>query len=155
MKHLFFIGCAMTILISISCKKDSVDAAKNYCSHCGIDTPAAAHWQAIYITDSNWTRQGQHVFKSDLTELIIRAGASVSEVYALQLQNEGAVFEFFPCCQVSVHGGELSGSIDTTGNEETCTLTFSYSEHDAYSGQIPDPGMAPFQSIVVKVWLWK
>lgn len=93
--------------------------------------------------------------ESDLTQLINEADASVSEVYALQFVNEGMLFEFFPCCQVSCYGGELSGAVYSTGDNKTCTLTFTYSDQDAYSGELPNPSFAPFQSIVIKVWLWK
>jgi hypothetical protein len=151
MKHLFFTGCIMIILISIACKKDSVSKVTHVCPDCKIEQ----HLRAIYITDSNWVGQGQNVLKSDLTQLINEAGDSVSEVYALQFVNEGMLFQFFPCCQISCHGGELSGDIYSTGNNKTCTLTFTYSDQDAHSGEMPNPGFPPFQSIVVKVWLWK
>jgi hypothetical protein len=155
MKHLYFFACAIIMLISISCKKDSVNNVTHICNPCITDTSFEQHRKVIYITDSNWVGQGQRVFKSDLTQILKEAGATVSEVYALQLVNEGIEFQVFPCCPVNFHGGELSGSIYTTGDEKTCTLTFTYTDHDVHSGEQPNPGIAPFQSIVVKVWLWK
>jgi hypothetical protein len=153
MKHLFFFGCTIIILISISCKKDLVKEDHSVCQNCKvIDSPTTLSLKTIYINDSNWNRQGQRVFKSDLTGLLNEAGATVSEVYSLQLVNENILFQIFPCCQVSFKGGELSGSVYSTGNEETCTLTFSYSDQDAHAGEF---GGLPFQSILVKVWLWK
>ena len=155
MKHLFFTGCTMIILMFIACKKDSVNNLTHICGDCKIDSPSVQHLRAIYITDSNWVGQGQHILKSDLTQLINEAGDSVSEVYALQFVNEGSLFQFFPCCQISCHGGELSGAVYSTGNNKTCTLTFTYSDQDAHNGELPNPGFPPFQSIVIKVWLWK
>jgi hypothetical protein len=155
MKLLFFTGCTLIILISMACRKDSVNNVTHICIDCKIDTPSVQHWSAIYVTDSNWVGQGQHVLKSDLTQLINEAGASVSEVYALQFVNEGMLFQFFPCCQINCHGGELSGAVYSTGNNKTCTLTFTYSDQDVQSGELPNPGFVPFQSVVIKVWLWK
>lgn len=153
MKQLFFIGCALIILISISCKKDIVKEDHSVCPNCKvIDSPTALSLKSIYITDSNWARQGQRVFKSDLTQLINDAGETVSDVYALQLVNETVLFEIFPCCQINYKGGELSGAVYSTGNEQTCTLTFSYSDQDEHGGEY---GGLPFQSILVKVWLSK
>jgi hypothetical protein len=145
----------MIILISLSCKKDSVNNDTHVCTPCITDTSSVEHRQAIYITDSNWVGQGQHVLNSDLTQLIKEAGATVSEVYALQLVNEGIVSQFFPCCAVSFHGGELSGAVYATGDEKTCTLTFTNRDQYAYNGERSNSGTVPFQSIVVKVLLWK
>jgi hypothetical protein len=155
MKRLFFIGCTMVILISISCKKDSVNDVTHACNPCITDTPSGPHLKTIYITDSNWVGQGQYVFKSDLTQLIKETGAAVNEVYALQLVNAGMEFQFFPCCPIIFHGGALSGSVYSTGDEKTCTLTFTYTDQNAHNGERPNPGLVPFQSIEVKVWLWK
>jgi hypothetical protein len=147
MKHLYFFACAIIMLISISCKKNTLNSFP--------DTPSVSHLETIYINDSNWVRQGQYVFKSDLTQLINEAGASVSEVYSLQLIDENSLFQIFPCCQVSFKGGELSGSVYSTGNEETCTLTFNYPDQDMHFGEFRNSGGLPFQSTKIKVWLWK
>jgi hypothetical protein len=149
MKHLFFFGCAMIILISISCKKDSVNADNIHCNPCKTDSPVSL--KVIYITDSNWDQQGQRVYKSDLTQLITDAGATVSEVYSLELVNEDVLFQFFPCCQINFKGGQLSGAIYSTGDEKTCTLTFGYADQNVHAGEF---GGLPFRSIVIKVSLW-
>jgi hypothetical protein len=151
MKHLYFFACAAITLISVSCKKDYVGTA-NYPKP---DSPSVSAWKIIYVTDSNWSKEGQHVFKSDLTAIINDAGTSVNEVYSMQLVNEGSLFQFFPCCQLSYMGGHLSASVYSTADKEICTLTFNYYESDAHSGELPNPAIVPFQSILVKVWLWK
>ena len=156
MKHLFFFGCAIIILISISCKKELVKEDHSACPTCKvIDSPTTLSLKTIYVIDSNWARQGQYVFKSDLTQFINQAGASVSEVYSLQLVDESILYQIFPCCQVNFKGGELSGSVYSTGNEETCTLTFSYSDQDMHVGELGNSGGLPYHSIEIKVWLWK
>jgi hypothetical protein len=156
MKHIYSISCAIFILISISCKKDSVNKDQSACLNCkAVDSPSNTSSKSIYIIDSNWVRQGQLIFKSDLTQLIHDAGATVSEVYSMQIVNESTLFQFFPCCQVSFMGGELSGSVYSTGEEETCTLTFSYYNQDMHNGEFPNSGILPFQSVLIKVWLWK
>ena len=152
MKHLYFFAYSMILLISISCKKDVTNSFKYQCNSCTADTPSVSHSKIFYITDSNWVRQGQQVYKSDLTQLINDAGGTVSELYALQLINETELFQFFPCCQIYYKGGELSGAVYSTGNEKICTLTFTYSDQDAHAGEFAG---LPFQSILVKVWLWK
>ena len=152
MKHVYFLACAMIMLISVSCKKDAVNSFKDQCNPCTADTPSALHSKTVYITDSNWVRQGQQVYKSDLTQLINESGATVNEVYALQLIDETASFEFYPCCQINYKGGELSAAVYLTGSEKICTATFSYSDQDAHAGEFAG---LPFQSILVKVWLWK
>jgi hypothetical protein len=129
-----------------------VNSVKYQCNPCTPDTPSVSHSKIIYITDSNWARQGQQAFKSDFTQLLNEAGVTVDEVYALQIISETIPFEIFPCCQINYKGGELSGSVYTTGNEKICTLTFSYSDQDAHAGEFSG---LPFQSILVKVWLWK
>ena len=151
MKHLFFFACVMTLLISISCKKDYVGTT----TYPKPDSPAAEAWKTIYVTDSNWSREGQREFKSDLTAFINNAGAAVGDVYSMELVNEGSLFQFFPCCQLSCLGGRLSASVYATADKEICTLTFNYTDLDAHSGELPNPRMVPFQSIVIKVWLWK
>ena len=151
MKHLFLTGCAIIILISISCKKDSVSAA-NYPKP---DSPSLSAWKTVYITDSNWITEGERVFESDLTAIINDAGASVNEVYSMELADEGSSFQFFPCCQLSYMGGHLSASIYSTADKETCTLSFNYYDMDTHSGELPNPWKVPFQSVVIKVWLWK
>jgi hypothetical protein len=156
MKHLFFTGCTIIILISMSCKKDLLKEDLSICPNCKvIDSPNASSLTTININDSNWVRQGQFVFKSDLTQLIKEAGASVSEVYSLQLVDENDLFQIFPCCKVSFKEGELSGSVYTTGNEETCTLTFTYSDQNMHFGEFRNSSGLPFQSTEIKVWLWK
>ena len=156
MKHLFFFGCAIIILISISCKKDSVKEDYSACPNCKVtDSPSVLSLETIDINDSNWVRQGQYVFKSDLTQLINEAGASVSQLYALQVMDENIGFQIFPCCQVGFKGGELSASVYSTGNEKTCTLTFNYPDQDMYFGEFRNSGGLPFQSTEIKVWLWK
>ena len=156
MKHLFFFGCTIIILISISCEKDLAKENHSVCPNCKvIDSPNSLSLKTIYINDSNWTRQGQYVFKSDLTQLINEAGASVSEVYSLQLIDENSLFQIYPCCQVSFKGGQLSGSVYSTGDEKTCTLTFSYSDQDMHFGEFRNSGGLPFVSTEIKVWLWK
>ena len=151
MKHLFISVCMMTLLILISCKKNSV--VSTY--YPKPDSPSVSAWKTIYITDSNWSGEGQHEFKSDLTAFINNAGAAVGDVYSMELVNEGSLFQFFPCCQLSCLGGHLSASVYTTNDKEICTLTFNYTDLDAHSGELPNPRMVPFQSIVIKVWLWK
>src|SRR5436305_15348391 len=111
MKRLLSLGCAIIVLISISCKKDSADQITHVCTQCITDTPSVSHLKIIQIIDSNWVAQDPYVFKSDLTQLIKEAGEAVSDVYVLQLINGATEFQFFPCCPLSFHGGELSGSI--------------------------------------------
>ena len=156
MKHLFFTGCAMIILVFSSCKKDLMREDLSVCPNCKvIDSPTALTLKTFYIEDSSWVRQGQYVFKSDLTRFINEAGASVREVYCLQLIDENALFQIYPCCQVNFKDGELSAAIYSTGDEETCTLTFGYSDQDMHFGELRNSGGLPFQSTEIKVWLWK
>jgi hypothetical protein len=155
MKRLFFLGCTIAILLSVSCKKDSADRVKNVCAQCITDTSSGLHLETIHIIDSSWAAQGSYIFKSDLTQLIKQAGAAVSEVYALQLDNQGMESQFFPCCPVSFDGGELSGSIYSTGTDKTCTLTFTFPDHEAHNGERFNSTIVPFESVRIKVWLWK
>ena len=156
MKHLFFFGCTIIILISISCKKDSVKQDYSDCANCkAIDSPTALSIQSFNINDSNWARQGQYVFKSDLTQLINAAGASVSELYALEIIDGNSGFQIYPCCQADFKGGELSASVYSTGNEKTCTLTFNFPDQDMYFGEFRNSGGLPFQSTEIKAWFWK
>jgi hypothetical protein len=156
MKHLFFFGCTIIILISTSCKKDSIKDDHAVCANCKVtDSPTVLSIQTFNISDSNWARQGQYVFKSDLTQLINAAGASVNELYALELIDGNSGFQIYPCCQTGFKGGNISASVYSTGNEKTCTLTFNFPDQDMYFGEFRNSGGLPFQSIEIKVWVWK
>jgi len=155
MKHLFFFGCTIIILISFSCKKE---LAKDHsvCPNCkATDSPAVLTLRTIHINDSSWVRQGQYVIKSDITPLINEAGGSVSELYALQLIDENSLFQIYPCCQVSFKGGEISASVYSTGNENTCILTFYYPDQDMHFGEFRNSGGLPFHSTEIIVWFWQ
>ena len=156
MKYLFFSGCAIIILISISCKKDLVKENHSVCPNCKVtDSPAVLSLKTIDINDSNWVRQGQYVFNSDLTSLINKAAGSVSELYALEIIDGNSGFQIFPCCDAAFKGGELSATVNSTGNEKTCILTFNYPDQDMHFGEFRNSGGLPFQSTEIKVWLWK
>jgi hypothetical protein len=157
MKHIQLISCIFIFLISTSCKKEGPDFVQNDCSTCGSKDSTASHETstAIYINDSNWVRQGQNIFKSDLTPLLQQAGTTVSQVYSLQIVNQSSLLQFFPCCQVNYMGGSISGSVYSSGDNETCTLTFSFSDQNTYYGQTPNGGSLPFSSVLVKVGIWK
>jgi hypothetical protein len=156
MKHLFLFGCAIIILISMSCKKDSIKEDHADCANCKVtDSPTALSIQSFTIHDSNWARQGQYVFNSDLTRLIKAAGASVNELYALEVIDGNSGFQIYPCCPAPFKDGELSASVYSVSNEKTCTLTFHFPDQDMYFGEFRNSGGLPFQSIEIKVWFWK
>lgn len=156
MKHLFFFGCAIVILISISCKKDLVKDDHSVCPDCKVtDSPTVLSLKTIHINDSNWVRQGQYLFQSDLTPLINEAGGSASRLYALELMDGNSGFQIYPCCQAAFKGGELSASVYSTGNEKTCIVSFSYPDQDMHFGEFRNSGGLPFHSTEIMVWLWQ
>jgi hypothetical protein len=57
MKHLFFTGCTLIILLFSSCKKELLEKDLSVCPNCKLtDSPTALSLETFYINDSSWER---------------------------------------------------------------------------------------------------
>jgi hypothetical protein len=153
MKHMnsisISISCFFIILLSSACKKDSLNAGPPPCNNCN-----KVILSSLLINDSNWVRQDDGNYASDLTKIIEHAGASVSQVYAMDIAGEYPVLEIFPEINGDYMRGTLSGSVNLSKNEGTCTITFEFSKEE-HEGEVHPAGSLPFKSVEIEVFLVK
>jgi hypothetical protein len=153
MKHLnsvcISISCIIIMSLSISCKKDPVATSTPPCPSC--DTLALT---TMLIEDSSWARQDNGNYTSDITWTIERSGASVSQVYAMNITSGNVAQPVFPQVSASYMGGTVSGSIDPSKNHSTCTLTFEFSKEE-HEGEIRPNTSLPFKSVEIELFFVK
>ena len=153
MKHLnsicISISCLFIILLSISCRKDSFTAGPPPCTTC--DTLSIS---TLLIKDSDWVRQNNWSYTSDLTWIIIQSGAAISQVYEIYISNNNVLQEIFPGVSTNYMDGTLYGSVDLTKNYPTCKLTFA-STYEENEGEVRPITSLPFKSVEIEVILAK
>jgi hypothetical protein len=137
------------ILLTTSCKKDSPISSPPACTTCNHPTLST-----MLIKDSIWVRQEDGNYTSDITKIIEQTGASVSQVYAMDLAGGNPVLEIFPQTNGDFMGGSLSGSVNLSKNEGTCTITFEFSKEE-HEGEVHPAGSLPFNSVEIEVFLVK
>ncbi len=151
MKHLksicILISCIFIILLSISCRKDSFIVSPPPCAKCDTLTIST-----MSINDSNWIRQDDGSYTSDITWIIERSGASVSQVYGINISNESIPLEVFPKVSANYMNGTLYGSVDPSKNHGTCILTFEFSTEE-HEGEVHPATSLPFKSVEIEVLL--
>ncbi len=153
MKHLnsicISISCLFIILLSISCKKDSFIADPPSCTTCNTPTIST-----MLINDSDWVRQDNWSYTSDLTWIIIGSGAAISQVSGIYITNNNILQEIFPGVPTNYMGGAINGSVDLTKNYPTCKLTFASSD-EGHEGEVHPITSLPFKSVEIEVVLAK
>jgi hypothetical protein len=151
MKHMnsisISIGCFLIILLSASCNKDSLNAGPSTCINCN-----KVILSSLLINDSNWVRQDDGNYTSDLTMIIEHAGASVSQVYAMDVAGEDPVLKIFPEINGDYMRGILSGSVNLSKNKSTCVITYEFSKEE-HEGEVHPAGPLPFKSVEIEVFL--
>jgi hypothetical protein len=152
MKHLksicISISCIFIILLTISCRKDSFNADTPPCTTCDTLTIST-----LLINDSDWVRQNDWSYTSDLTWIIIQSGADISQVYEIYIANDNVLQEIFPEVSTNYMDGTLYGSVDLTKNYPTCKITFASSEE--HEGEVHPLTTLPFKSVNIEVVLAK
>jgi hypothetical protein len=153
MKHLNF-TCTLVIsffiiLLSTSCKKDSVVTSTPPCTTC--DTLSVS---TLLINDSDWVRQNNYSYTSDLTWIIKQSGAAISQVYGMYISNDNILQEIFPGVSTNYMDGIIYGSVDLTKDYPTCKLTFTYSNEE-HEGEVHPITSLPFKSVEIEVLLAK
>jgi hypothetical protein len=153
MKHLnsicISIGCLFIILLSISCKKDSFIADPPPCTTCDTLTIST-----LLINDSNWVKQNDWSYTSDLTWLIIQSGAAISQVYEIYISNDNVLQEIFPGVSTDYMDGSMYGSVDLNKGYPTCKLTFASSSEE-HEVEVHPITSLPFKSVEIEVILAK
>ncbi len=153
MKHLnsicISISCLFIILLSISCRKDSFNADPPPCTTCDTLTIST-----LLINDSNWVRQDNESYTSDITWIIKQSGAAISQVYGMYISNDDRLQEVFPGVSANYMGGTIYGSVNLTKDYPTCKLTFGPS-NEGPEGEVHPITSLPFKSVEIEVILAK
>jgi hypothetical protein len=143
-------SCLFIILLSISCKKDSFNADPPPCTTCDTLTIST-----MLINDSNWVRQDNWSYTSDLTWIIIQSGAAISQVHEIYISsNNNTLQEIFPGVSANYMDGTIYGSVDLTKDYPTCKLTFA-SSNEEHEGEVHPISSLPFKSVEIEVILAK
>jgi hypothetical protein len=153
MKHLnsicISISCIIIMSLLISCKKDSVTTSTTSCPTC--DTLALT---SMLIEVSSWVRQDNGNYTSDITRIIERSGASVSQIYTMNITSGNVAQPIFPDVSANYMGGTIYASVDPSKVHSACTLTFEYTSEE-HEGEVR-PGISlPFNSVEIEVFFVK
>jgi hypothetical protein len=104
----------------------------------------------MLINDSDWVRQDNWSYTSDLTWIIIGSGAAISQVSGIYITNDNILQEIFPGVSTNYMGGTIYGSVDLTKNYPTCKLTFGPS-NEGQEGEVHPITSLPFKSVEIEV----
>ncbi len=148
----FSISCVFIILLSTSCKKDSLITGPPACDTC-ITRPAIVTSDTLFINDSSWVRQGEGVYQSDISTILNKLGKSPGKVYSMYLVSGEGLIEILPDIQASFMKGTIDGSVYLSDDGEACTITFAYLDKDKHYGEMPLGGSLPFSSIEIEILL--
>jgi hypothetical protein len=153
---LFSISFVFIILLSTSCKKDSLIAGPPLCDTCKIITvPSIVTWDSLFINDSSWVRQEEGMYKSDISTILNQFGTSPSKVYSIYLVIGESLIKIFPDSQASFMDGTIYGTVYMQDKNEACAITFVYLDKDKHYGETPHGGSLPFSSIEIEILLNK
>jgi hypothetical protein len=153
MKHFISIPIILIFFLTVSCKKDSIKSGLPSCDTC--DQKSTLILGTLFITDSNWVKQPDGTFKSDITGLILQAGGTVKQLYTMEILNDNILYQIYPNYQVKLLGGTFYGSVVNRYDNEICTVTYRISDQNKYFGELPNGGLLPFQFIVIRVLIAK
>lgn len=149
MKHLISIcisiTCIFILSLSISCRKDSFIGDPPPCTTCDTLTIST-----LLINDSNWVKQDNWNYTSDLTWIIKQSGAAISQVYEMYISNDNILEEVFPAVSAKYMDGTIYGSVDLTKDYPTCKLTFG-SSNEEHEGEVHPITSLPFKSVEIEV----
>jgi hypothetical protein len=148
----FSISCVFIILLSTSCKKDSLITGPPACDTC-ITRPAIVTLDTLFINDSSWVRQSKGVYQSDISTILNKFGKSPGKVYSMYLVSGEDLIEILPDIQASFMNGTIYGSVYLSDGNEACTITFAYLDKHEYYGEMPLGGSLPFSSIEIEILL--
>ena len=152
MKHLNSICISISCILIMSlpsCKKDSVAASTPPCATCDTLTLTT-----LLMEDSSWVRQDNGNYTSDITWIIERSGASVSQVYAIDITSGNIAQSVFPIVSAGYMDGAIYGSVDLTKDHADCTLTFAPSNEE-HEGEIRPNASLPFKSVEIELFFVK
>jgi len=153
MKYFISIPIIFMFFLIVSCKKDTVRSRPPSCDTC--DQKPTLTLGTLFITDSNWVKQPDGSFKSDITGLILQAGGTVKQLYTMEILSDNILYQIYPNYHVKLMGGTFYGSVVNHYDNEICTVTYSFSDQNKYFGELPNGGLLPFHSIVIRVLIAK
>jgi hypothetical protein len=153
MKRFISIPFIFAIFLTISCKKDTIKSNRQTCDSC--DSTSKLTLGTLFIHDSNWVKQPDGTFKSDITALILQAGGTVKQLYTMEILSDNILYQIYPNYHVKLMGGTFFGSVVKYYDNEICTVTYRFSDQNKYFGELPNGGLLPFRSIVIRVLITK
>jgi hypothetical protein len=156
MKPYILIPIFSLVLLTVSCKKDTITTNAQPCTNCN-QTTVVSNLGPIFINDSNWVKQNDGTFKSDITALILKAGGEVEKLYSLEILDDDNLYQIYPNSHAELLGGSFYGSVVKYYDNEICTITYKYFDPNNYSGELPNGGLLPFRfrSLVIRVLMTK
>src|ERR1700682_5549196 len=159
MKTLYFlsftISCGFILLISPSCKKDSISYSRPICDTCAATPSQQLFLTTLYITDSNWVAQSvRGAYESDITSDLHKADASPGSIYSIEIVGENGLQQIYPNYHVKYMGGTIFGSVYSWYDNEVCMISFGFSDEDRHYGELPFGGALPFHSVKLKILLF-
>lgn len=141
------ISCVLITLLSISCKKDPVIANPPPCTTC-----SNLNLSTMLINDSNWVRQDNGEYTSDITWIIERSGASISQVHEINISDVNVSVPIFPVGSANFMNGTMYSTVDFSKNHGSVTLTFELSKEE-HEGEVNPATPLPFKSVEIEVLL--
>jgi hypothetical protein len=139
------ISCLIIILLSSSCKKDPLNTVPPSCDTCNTNV-----LNSTFLNVSNWIKQDDGSYTSDITQDLKQAGISVSKIYAMDIAEGAPFLQIFPVTRAYFCSGYISVTVNLSKDEGTCILTYGFSieEHD---GEVRPGGLLPFGSVEIEV----
>ncbi len=151
MKHInsisISISCFFIILLSSSCKKDSLNAI-------ALRNVQYNILNCTFLNVSNWIKRTTGHYSSDITLNLKQAGISVSKIYAIDIADGTSFSQIYPENSGDYLGGSFSVSINLSNNlskdEGTCILIYGFSTEEHY-GEVRPGGLLPLGSVEIEV----
>jgi hypothetical protein len=139
------ISCLLIILLSSSCKKNSLNSAQSSCDTCNTIV-----LNCTFLNVSNWIKQDDGSYSSDITMDLKQTGISVNKIYAMCIADGTPFPQIYPETNGDYMGGSISASLNPSKDEGTCILTYGFSSEEHY-GEIRPGSLLPFSSVEIEV----
>ena len=143
--HGFSASCILLAFIFISCNKETPTTIIPGCDTCFSSI------NSLQMTDSNWVKQEDGSYKSDLTGFLKQAGIFVNQIYSVSLKTESESITIYPGNQVSFMDGSIQGNFSILLNNENYSIIFNYTNQKKYFGETPPDGLIPFHSVQIDI----
>jgi len=137
-------SCLLFILLTSSCKKDSLNATPPPCDTCNTTV-----LKSVFINAGNWIKQDDGSYSCDITSELKQSGVSVNKVYAMYIADGTPFPQIYPETSGEYLGGSVLVTVNLSKDEGTCTLIFEFSSEEHF-GEVRPGGLLPFGSIEIE-----